>query len=96
MKLLSESTYVAYFKFLLLLTAPDDFTSIEMSVTFSPEQTRATVTVDTIDDDFVEIEEDFLVSLSNPSSGLRVGEASNALLFLADNDSKFVVPTSFN
>ena len=53
--------------------AGQDYTSVSMTLTFPAFQTSASATFSTIDDTINEPEEEFLVTLSNPSVGANIG-----------------------
>nr|MDJ0519800.1 DUF4347 domain-containing protein [Trichodesmium sp. MO_231.B1] len=66
-------------------TSPDDYTATSGTVSFaSGIETTATITVDIIDDTIDEIDETFLVSLSNPTN-LSIADPE-ATATITDND----------
>ncbi|HAD58416.1 MAG TPA: hypothetical protein DCG12_04165, partial [Planctomycetaceae bacterium] len=69
--------------------APGDYTSATGTVTFAPGETEKTISISTIDDSLNEQNEEFSVSLSNPSNA-SLG-TSNALGIINDNDE--LLPT---
>ena len=80
---------------LTLSTAGEDYSRLSgVAFTFRPPATRSCVTVNIIDDIIAESDEQFSVSLSNPSSlvAVVVGPASSAEVFIRDDDA--VPPSS--
>ena len=66
-------------------TQGSDYVLAAGSLTFAPNEVSKTITVAAIDDDEVESDETFLVTLANPQ-GAQLGFASSASAFVADND----------
>ena len=71
-------------------TEPDDYTSTSGTLTFTPRQTRMTISVPTIDDNQQESDERFRVNLSNPS-GARLNETMGDGT-ITDNDGGPTTP----
>ena len=70
----------------LLYIAGSDYTGLSKTIIFTPSMTKVNITVDTIDDQIVEPEENFLVILSTDSSVVQLG-ISDADVIIEDNDS---------
>ena len=70
----------------LLYIAGSDYTGLSQTIIFTPSMTEVNITVDTIDDQIVEPEENFLVILSTDSSVVQLG-ISDADVIIEDNDS---------
>jgi hypothetical protein len=58
------------------------------TLTFGPGETAKTFEVVILDDDRVEADETFTVSLSNPTGGARLGQPSSAAVTIRDNDEE--------
>jgi hypothetical protein len=67
-------------------TQPADYTATSGSVTFDPDQTTKTFTVQINDDASFEGNEDFTVTLSGPS-GATLGSPSSATVTIIDDDA---------
>lgn len=67
-----------------------DFTSTSGSVNFIPNQTTASILVQTINDSSIEPTETFTLTLSSPSSGANIVGTSGTGT-ISDNDSSLVV-----
>ncbi|HEV2862689.1 MAG TPA: DUF4214 domain-containing protein, partial [Pyrinomonadaceae bacterium] len=64
-----------------------DYTISRGRLHFAPGETRKTLTVLLTDDASVEQDEQINVSLGNPSSGCKLGEAASAMVTVVDNDT---------
>ena len=67
-------------------TAGSDYTAVSGTLTFSPGVTQQTITVPIINDSVVEPNENFTVTLSNPSAGAALGTPATATVTIVDND----------
>ncbi|MGY6497476.1 MAG: Calx-beta domain-containing protein, partial [Microcella sp.] len=70
----------------LSATADRDFVPVSGTVTIPAGEQTATITVPTIDDDKWEVDETFIIRLSNPS--IELGRISTATVSIRDNDEK--------
>jgi beta-glucanase (GH16 family) len=70
----------------LSATANRDFVPLSGTVTIPAGEQTATITVSTIDDDKWEVDETFIIRLSNPS--IELGRISTATVSIRDNDEK--------
>lgn len=70
----------------LSATANRDFVPTSGTVTIPAGEQTATITVPTIDDDKWEVDETFIIRLSNPS--IELGRISTATVSIRDNDEK--------
>lgn len=66
--------------------APGDYTAKSGTLTFTTLQTSKTVSVTTVDDANVESNENFSMSLSNPTGGATIGTPGSATATINDND----------
>ena len=70
----------------------DDYSTTQMSVTLNPEDVSVQVNVVIIDDDILEINEEFQAILSipaDPPSGLNPSPtAGTTVIFIIDNEGK--------
>ena len=66
--------------------ASDDYTHTADRLTIAAGADRATISVPVVDDDDEEDDETFLVRLSDPSDGLRLGDDTVAQVTIVDND----------
>lgn len=57
-------------------------------IAFTPGQTEVTVTVATTEDQINELTETFLVTLSNATAGLSIGDIATAPVTITDNDGE--------
>ena len=67
-------------------TAPGDYTSTTIIITFPAGSTNQTVSIPILDDDTNEQLEEFSAQLSNPSEELMLGRDSSAQINIEDND----------
>ena len=74
----------------ILSKAGDYFTSVAMMVTFSAGETRASVSVQIIDDDVVEMTEVFTGSLSAVTESVIIG-ADTADVTIINDDSECIM-----
>ena len=74
----------------ILSKAGEDFTSVTLTVTFSAEQSRASVSVPIIDDGVVEMTDVFTGSLSAVTETVMIG-ANTADVTIIDNDSECIM-----
>ena len=63
-----------------------DYSISVTTITFSAGQTEVLVPVTAIEDAISELTEDFQAVLSNPSTGLVVGDADTATVNIEDNN----------
>ena len=91
---LLDKTIVCHIKLLYTngtISAPGDYTTVTMTVTFPPGTTEQTVNVPTIDDSDAESPESFTAMLSNPSpSEVVVINQPLATINVADNEGKII------
>ena len=69
--------------------APKDFTSLDNTITISPGETTAKVTVSVVADEFKEADEDFQLMLSEPTNASI--ETAIGAAFIMNDDTKFEV-----
>ena len=74
----------------ILSKAGEDFTSVAMMVTFSAGETRASVSVQIIDDDVVEMTEVFTGSLSAVTESVMI-ETDTADVTIINDDSECIM-----
>lgn len=63
-----------------------DYTTTSGSVNFAPGETQKTIVVPITDDAFIEGDETFTVTLSNPTGAGTIGNPSAATVSIVDND----------
>ncbi|MEY2508152.1 MAG: hypothetical protein QOH01_2481 [Verrucomicrobiota bacterium] len=63
-----------------------DYTATSGTVNFAPGETQETIVVSINDDAFIEGDESFSVTLSNPSAGATLASPSSAGVTIKDND----------
>ncbi|MBD2302710.1 Calx-beta domain-containing protein [Nostoc sp. FACHB-190] len=68
-------------------TAPADYNNAPISVTFNDGESSKIVTIPIVDDSSFEPNETINLSLTNPSTGVTLGEQNTAVLTIVDNDS---------
>ena len=68
-------------------TAPSDYTTTELTLTFNSSITTVTIPISIIDDDILETNETFLLRLSSEDPTLGVAP-SDAMITIIDDDSK--------
>jgi len=64
-----------------------DYLADSGTLSFSPNQTQATFTISILDDTLDELAETVVLTLSNPSAGLVLGNPNQAILSIMDNDN---------
>jgi beta-glucanase (GH16 family) len=69
--------------------SPNDFTSLEKTITFAPGETSAKVAVAVVADEFKEADEDFQLMLFEPTNASI--ETAIGAAFIMNDDSKFEV-----
>lgn len=74
-------------------TAGADYTAVSRIVTLLSGETSATVTIPLLEDPTDEPDETFVVSLSSPSVGTRLGDRALATVVILDNDNPDIAPT---
>ncbi len=74
-------------------TSASDFTSASGTLSFADGQLTATITIVLVNDSFDEQDETFTVTLSGPSSNLRLGTATSSGTII-DDDSATVLSTA--
>ena len=74
-----------YFSTFLLCLAPDDYTSLNTTISFTSDDTSVILHIDIKDDDIVEENELFQATLDNPRVFLN---SSDAIIEIVDNDGK--------
>ena len=74
----------------ILSKAGEGFTSVTLTVIFSAEQSRASVSVPIIDDGVIEMTEVFTGSLSAVTETVMIG-ANTADVTIIDNDSECIM-----
>ncbi|MBU6400518.1 MAG: hypothetical protein KGS61_09385 [Verrucomicrobia bacterium] len=74
-------------------TAGLDYLAQSGTLQFAPGQTNQTITVPILDDQLIETNATILLTLVNPTGGLSLGNQSNAVLTIIDNDAP---PPFFN
>ena len=72
----------------ILFPADDDYSPQDVTLTFAPGQTTASLDVPIGDDDINELLEFFTAMLRNPSMGAVIGPDSVATVNIVDNDRK--------
>ncbi|MBD2492629.1 Calx-beta domain-containing protein, partial [Aulosira sp. FACHB-615] len=68
-------------------TAPSDFISNPITVSFANGETSKTVTIPVINDTVYESNESVNLALSNPIGGATIGAQNTAILSIVDNDA---------
>ncbi len=68
-------------------TAPDDYTSDPITVTFANGETSKTVSIPIVDDGIFEATETVNLTLTNPTGGATLGTQDTATLNIIDNDA---------
>ena len=68
--------------------APDDYTSVTMTITFPAGTTEFTIPVLTALDEVADMGERFTATLTNPSEGLAVGTDDTATINIIDDTGK--------
>ncbi|MEL7333017.1 MAG: Calx-beta domain-containing protein, partial [Cyanobacteria bacterium J06560_2] len=68
-------------------TAPDDYTSTPITVTFANGETTKTVTLPIVNDDLLEPTEAFSIALSGLTNGATLGAQSTAEVAILDDDA---------
>ena len=66
--------------------AGSDYEATSGTLTFAPGETSKTIMVPTIDDVFAELDETFLVSLSNPTGVATLADSQGVATIVDDND----------
>ena len=61
------------------------------TITFSAGDNQIFISVDTLDDDSLELAESFTVLLSNPSEGLDIGDQDLARVNIRDNEGSLLI-----
>ena len=77
-------------------TTPTDFNNTPITVNFAAGETSKTVDIPIIDDTIFELEEDILLTLSNPTNGTTLGLQNTANLTIVDNEIPNPGIISFN
>lgn len=72
-------------------TAPQDYSTVSMTVNFAESQTEAIISVPLNNDNFDEINEFFTVTLSNPPFGATLGTNFTTNLNITDDDASHTV-----
>jgi len=67
-------------------TAPQDFSSAPITVSFSSGQTIKTLIIPIVNDTIFEPNQSFNLKLSNPTGGASIGTQSNSVVTIIDND----------
>jgi hypothetical protein len=67
-------------------TAPGDYTATSGDLTFAPNETSKQFTIPIVDDSIFEGNENFNVTLSNPTGGAAIRAPSTAQISIQDND----------
>lgn len=66
----------------------EDFVRVSTNLTFQAGQTSERIVIGIVDDDTAEINENFVLRLSSPTNGLRIGPNSQATVVILDDDRK--------
>ena len=80
----------------LTASAGADYTTTTGTLTFGPDVTSQSFTVQIIDDTLDEFTEQFNVSLSNPTGGAILAFPTSASVFIVDNDATALPTLSVN
>ncbi len=72
-------------------TASADYTSVDITLVFSAGETSVSVTLDTLEDNISEQDETFAVFLSNPSSGVSLGDQNVTVINIPANDGMLIM-----
>ncbi len=67
--------------------AGSDYTATSGTLTFAPGETVQTAKIPLLDDDIIEPDETFNVTLSNPSSNVTLGAVKQTSILIHDNDT---------
>ncbi len=67
-------------------TAGSDYVATAGTLTFAPGETSKTISIPVLDDSFVESNETFNVTLSNPTAGAVLASPSTNVVTIVDND----------
>jgi hypothetical protein len=59
---------------------------VNATLTFLAGQTSTSIIITSRGDEIAEIDEDFVVRLSTPTSGLMIGEVRSATIVISDDD----------
>ena len=73
------------------VTAPDDYETVNRTITFTAGETIIMINISTAEDQVVEGNEIFNAFLENPMDGLLLGADSEARVEILDNDSKSII-----
>ncbi|HEY9836267.1 MAG TPA: Calx-beta domain-containing protein, partial [Vampirovibrionales bacterium] len=68
-------------------TAPEDFDNTPISVTFAPGETIQTASLPLVNDQSLESDETFALTLVNPTGGATLGTPNTATFTIIDNDA---------
>ena len=93
----STCGYIQFFSIIATSPGPADYTSVSEPITFRPGTLTQTITVETVNDDIVEVQEQFSASLSVNSAqfpGVTIGTGP-ATIDIIDNDSEFCTFTTY-
>ena len=69
-------------------TDSDDYTTVSRTLTFQPGTTSVSFPVSASTDQIDEVQEDFSITLSNPTNDAVVGSDDSAMVFIDDGNSK--------
>ena len=72
--------------------APDDYTGTVQTITFADGVTSQSVSITIIDDTLDEADETINVALSNPTSGVTLGDTIQSVITILDNDEPVAPP----
>jgi hypothetical protein len=70
-------------------TAPKDYKATTGTLNFADGETSKPINIPIVDEDAVEMDENFLVTLSSPANGTSLGLQTTAQIFILDNDATF-------
>ena len=75
-------------------SAPDDYSSSPIIITFADGEVSQTISIPVVDDDVIEENETINLSLSAPAGGATLASQDTAVLTIVDNDEQTVPPTN--